>query len=733
MLSSSSPEVPAMVRLLMRRAGTLRTLLVSSSLLVAHAAGAQPRAWSPPETLTPPGQQSPRPQLAMDGSGNALVTWIREQGASRQTQSARLTSTGVWLPNTNLYSPAAVTSVPLETSDVALNAAGQGAAVWVRATGSGPTDQIVQGAIFTGSAWRPAANLMPVPAAGVRSPRVNVDGAGNAVAAWVQVLNGVTIVRASRYVSGGAWTAPQTISSPTESVDDGVVLGVDNAGNAVVVWTGTAGGVPTLRAVQYGALTSMWSVPVSIAPAGRAPSVVRLAVNRAGTMAFLAYRGFDGVRDLVRVATLDPTSGVWAVPDDVSTAAQSVVDLDIAADEQARAVAVWTLVDGTVQTARFDGAWGTPSTRTTGAAARDVAIDSDTAGNAIATWARLDGDRYRVQAATFAVSTSTWAAAVNVSDTTGDAVAPRVSLHEDGSAAIVWQSDRDAAYVQASRYVLTAAPQLRPAVVDDTTVSLSWSPGTGSAPAGYTLVASLMPGGPPLLQLSVGTGTSVVLTARSGAYYVRLLATVDGVPVASNEILVIVGAGAAPTAPQDLVATVNGAIVSLSWTPPANEVIAPVRTYYVAAGSVPGISNLAFFPTGSAQTSYVTGAIPNGSYWVRVYAESAGGLSPASGEVRVVVGPPPPGAPVLSGGATGPGTVLLQWTAPPAPGAAVSGYELRAGYQPGQSNAAVIGLPASALSYAATGIPPGTYYVRVVPLSSAGPGETSNEVVVTVP
>jgi hypothetical protein len=63
----------------------------------------------------------------------------------------------------------------------------------------------------------------------------------------------------------------------------------------------------------------------------------------------------------------------------------------------------------------------------------------------------------------------------------------------------------------------------------------------------------------------------------------------------------------------------------------------------------------------------------------------------------------------------------------------VTGYQLRAGYLPGQSDAAVFDFPASTLSYGASGIPPGTYYVRVVALSSSGPGAVSNEVVVTVP
>src|SRR6185503_8927688 len=169
-----------------------------------------------------------------------------------------------------------VMAVPDETSDVALNAAGQGVAVWVRATGTGPTDQMVQAAIFTGTNWRSAVNLLPTPSGGVRSPRVDVDADGNAIAAWVQLVNGVAVVRASRYPAGGTWSTPLTISAGNESVDDGVAIGLDDDGDAVAVWTGAAGGVPTVRAARYAAMTNAWAPATSIAPAGRSPSVVRL-------------------------------------------------------------------------------------------------------------------------------------------------------------------------------------------------------------------------------------------------------------------------------------------------------------------------------------------------------------------------------------------------------------------------------------------------------------------------
>ena len=719
------------------REAWVRGPIVLACLLIADAAAAQ-RAWAPPVILTAADQDAAQPELAMDGGGNAVATWIRRQASgptSRLTQAARMAATGFWHPVQDLYTPAAVVAAPFEATDVALNAAGRGAAVWVRAAGSTGSDQMAQAAIFNGTGWGSAANLMPAAGTGVRSAQVGVDSDGNAIAVWVQQLGGFTVVRASRHATGGTWTTPLTISPPGESAAEGVELAVDAAGNAVAVWVALQGGVPTIREARFTELTSIWSGATGIGPAGRSPYAVHLALNEAGTVAFVAFRGFNGTNDVVRAARLDAVSGVWHAPVDVSLPGRDVFDLDIAVDEQGRAIAVWSRFDGThrtIQTARYTGAWGPPGDRTSGVDTGEARVDTDAAGNAIAAWTAQEGSIHRVQSSAYRLATGAWTPATNVSTIEGDASAPRLRLPADGAAVLVWQSESDFRYIQASRYVLESAPVLHQPTVAGNTVSLAWTPGAGPAPGGYTVVAARGPGEAPVASIPAGMQTSLAVPAGNGAYYVRVLALIAGQQVSSNEVGVIVGTGAAPTAPQNLEAEVTGSTFTMTWTPPANVPLVTVQTYYIGAGTMEGSSNLAFFPTGNAETTFVTPPLPDGSYWVRVHALSAGGLSPASHDVRVVLGPPPPGAPVLSGGATAPGTVLMEWTAAAAPGAAVTGYQLRAGYQPGRSDAAVYDFPASTLAYGASGIPAGTYYVRVVALSSAGPGEISNEVVVTV-
>lgn len=275
----------------------------------------------------------------------------------------------------------------------------------------------------------------------------------------------------------------------------------------------------------------------------------------------------------------------------------------------------------------------------------------------------------------------------------------------------------------------SSAPVLAPAVVNRPNLTLSWTPpAAGPAPTGYTIVASLAAGGPVVAQIPLGTQTSITVAgAPDGTFFIRVLATVNEATVSSNEIRVDIAPPALPAAPQNLTATVAGSVITFAWQPPAGS---PVTGYHLEAGTAPGLANLATLPMGTA-TSFVTPPVPNGDYYVRVRAENAAGIGPASTEVRAVVGPPPPGPPALTGSSGPGGTVSLSWSVPTS-GAPVTGYELHAGTAPGLSNIVVIALPGSQTALATGGVPPGTYYLRVVARSASGPGAFSNQVALVV-
>ena len=167
------------------------------------------------------------------------------------------------------------------------------------------------------------------------------------------------------------------------------------------------------------------------------------------------------------------------------------------------------------------------------------------------------------------------------------------------------------------------------------TVRLSWTAGpTGGTPTSYTVHAGSVPGLYNFGGINVGNATSFTTAVGNGTYYVAVVGRNGyGPGPPSNEVTVQVGpppCTVAPTPPGPLTVTTAGAAVSLKWgaSPTA-------AAYILDAGSVPGAADVGSFPMSNA-TSVVVGA-PLGTYYVRVRATSACGVSPPSNEVTVVV------------------------------------------------------------------------------------------------
>ena len=134
------------------------------------------------------------------------------------------------------------------------------------------------------------------------------------------------------------------------------------------------------------------------------------------------------------------------------------------------------------------------------------------------------------------------------------------------------------------------APASLTSAVTGATVVFSWSaPSSGGTPTGYSLVASLTPGGATIATLPVGSVlTYTVSDVPAGTYYVRVVGTnTAGAGADSNVVTVVVTAGQAPTlvGPSNVtVSNVNAQTVgsstlsssgrlALAWAPPTGYVI----------------------------------------------------------------------------------------------------------------------------------------------------------------
>ena len=179
---------------------------------------------------------------------------------------------------------------------------------------------------------------------------------------------------------------------------------------------------------------------------------------------------------------------------------------------------------------------------------------------------------------------------------------------------------------------------------------------------------------------------------------------------------------AAPTAPSNLVVTVDGLSATFNWTASAN---AP-EYYVLAAGYSPGeiavTVTLPAFPT-----SFSASAGP-GTYYVRLYAVNADGVSPASNEVVVTLAPvcntptPPHNLRAMIRGTE----LFLSWR--PSAGI-VTSYLLQAGFSPGET---VLQFATTDTIFKAN-VGSGTYTARVIATGPCGTSAASNEVTVTFP
>jgi hypothetical protein len=258
-------------------------------------------------------------------------------------------------------------------------------------------------------------------------------------------------------------------------------------------------------------------------------------------------------------------------------------------------------------------------------------------------------------------------------------------------------------------------------------VRLSWNRTPGAM--SYRLEAGTASGLSNLFNGDVGDIDRIETLLPVGTYFARVRAVNPlGTSGASAQASVVISSASScvtpPPAPAGYTGQTGGLLVALAWTASAS-----ATGYQLEAGSAPGLANLVVTGVGNG-TTFTTTA-PAGTYFTRLRAVNACGVSGASVDVPITLGCTaeavvPGGLTVTKAG----GVAAFSWLPPLG---AVS-YRLRLGSVPGVSNLADIDVgTVTSLGVSLAGVPPGTYYVRVAAVSACGVGTASNEVAVSVP
>ena len=119
------------------------------------------------------------------------------------------------------------------------------------------------------------------PSASADSPRVALDAAGDAFAAWtLETSTEAYVIEAAERPAGGAWQAPVVVSNSSQS-SDRPQIAVGPAGDVVVVWQGLGSGNETIGAAVHPA-GGGWQAPVTISEAALEASEPAVAISSAG-------------------------------------------------------------------------------------------------------------------------------------------------------------------------------------------------------------------------------------------------------------------------------------------------------------------------------------------------------------------------------------------------------------------------------------------------------------------
>jgi PKD domain len=243
--------------------------------------------WQQPEvTLSEPDGNALGGTLAIDRAGNAIAMWERTgpgRSSPRVTASFRPASTGTWAPAVDIAGAFRF----LRGFDLAFDAAGNATAVW-------EADDVLYFAYRPfGGSWGPP-ELKPTP--GFRgSPSLGVNQSGDAVVVWIELQPGVqAIVKAASRKATRRWGPSVALSSRLRYAN-AADIAIDPAGNAVATWTEGLFPSSTLRAGLRPGASGMWEPPAEIAR-GKVGTVSGPEVGMDGAgNALVAWDG-DGIQ-----------------------------------------------------------------------------------------------------------------------------------------------------------------------------------------------------------------------------------------------------------------------------------------------------------------------------------------------------------------------------------------------------------------------------------------------------
>ncbi len=176
------------------------------------------------------------PQVAVDGSGNAVAVWTQFDGTWNSIYSNRYAAGTGWGTARLIDGDVAGNA---QGPQVALDKSGSAVAVWEEWDGTGYN--IWGNRNPSGTGWGNAAPIETANASSSQDPQVAVDASGNAVAVWHLYDSTRYNIWAARYSTAAGWGTVGLIETDNAGQAFIPQVALDGSGNAVAVWEQTNG------------------------------------------------------------------------------------------------------------------------------------------------------------------------------------------------------------------------------------------------------------------------------------------------------------------------------------------------------------------------------------------------------------------------------------------------------------------------------------------------------------
>lgn len=419
--------------------GTCKKSSSSNSSAGSSApAPTQSASWGTPALLETDniGNVVGAPQIAMDGSGNAIAIWAQDDVVTRShIYVNRYTISSGWSGPSLIESENTFSSIDVS---LAMNNSGCAIAVWRQFDGT--KWNIWANVAVTGTNWGTAQAIENSTEPIYTAPQIAINNSGDAVAIWVQNNGTTNSIWANIYISGTGWTGAALVETDTQNASFPQVV-MDNSSNATAVWIQNDGIWNSVYSSRYITGTT-WAARTLIETTGGDVYNPQIAIDGSGNV--MAVWVQDPSPSIYATRYISATAA-WSAPVEIDAGAYGAFAPQIAMNNSGDAVAVWMQINANGPCRAYANTY-ISGTNWAGAqlisdnieVVTDPEIAINASGNAFAIWYQYDTIRTNIWANRY-VAGSGWSGPTLIeTNNNSDANSHRIAIDSSGRAIAIW-------------------------------------------------------------------------------------------------------------------------------------------------------------------------------------------------------------------------------------------------------------------------------------------------------